>query len=953
MESDNWRNILESIPLKTINQVHHVQRDIRERAVCAITKSLNSNSQEDIRSFYAVAFEFLERDDVLWALWYLETVGKIGNLIPIEIIETVLKWAFSTREGIVQSNLPDKKKNKKLHSLDSGIRAIFEMIQEHPELENEKKLIFLLGAYEEDCGNLEVAKTHYLQVANLGDVDGYLAIGEIYEWTDDFDGAYVIYHWGYQKENSPILLGKMIRTLCKMKHYDEAITYHEKFKHLFGKNKVPPFIIYRESVQCDADLFVLESYMAKYITEWTLMPSESLANLSKSAGVYIRDEVSAITKQIARIDRWGTRDEERQELVFRRLRLIQIDIFTLVHSRFIEIYLTELKKMLSDTTHGNIEIFFGENPSSEVMEEFSHRGNNPWESLDKISIPSIHLDRMKELFLQHDLYTLQSRDIPNTQEKIQKKDEEEEHYHRNILVSLKDQKDFFDSIHPKLQKLYTDFIKSFDGKYGTFYRRHLQATVLKDNSEKLLEWVLWEFDDIAYFYWIERLISGRFLTDDFDEIIKLVNQYHLDDWSIEDTILLSSLLGEHNPEVSIALLSGYPNALYNPYCLYLISKYYHLLPPEKRVEVLWWLSEIARDEYGYEDFFHIARVVYDDEDITDPQEQEFVLLMQGNVFLMTHKNTQEGAMKYFLSAAELGISHTGLILAGYLASELDKYDQAFLYYEQALLSTETTDESGIIDEHMTGSIEVINLLLLLSLTSKRPNKFIQYGTYALKRWYNIQVYLLSNLVLQGKVEETFRRALHMISQWIQPIDRPPGTIEKLFEIIQKILSSKEESRELDRQKIHASFIDISLVSEKPSQVIVHWEYVVSLLNSGTDAEIHDKIRDALPSIIPEDDFIDEELAEHSPSDQSLQYLMEHWLRLIQLLAYRMSEADDTLTQEEYQKTIYTLNSSVVNVMKRFPDADGYIEIYLGKVQWILGEEPEEELGELEGGEDES
>ena len=95
----------------------------------------------------------------------------------------------------------------------------------------------------------------------------------------------------------------------------------------------------------------MENIIASYVTENLFEPSEALAELSRSSSVYIAEQVHATNSRILELDKidvidWT--DEEYAEYnssMFRRLRLMQIDVLSLCNTRYLEYYLRDLKKI--------------------------------------------------------------------------------------------------------------------------------------------------------------------------------------------------------------------------------------------------------------------------------------------------------------------------------------------------------------------------------------------------------------------------------------------------------------------------------------------------------------------------------------------------------------------------------------------------------------------------------
>lgn len=67
-------NLLDSADSTTIKQLASVKRSVREKAIYALTISLNVTSGEDNAIFQSIPMKLMERGDTVGAIWYIETV---------------------------------------------------------------------------------------------------------------------------------------------------------------------------------------------------------------------------------------------------------------------------------------------------------------------------------------------------------------------------------------------------------------------------------------------------------------------------------------------------------------------------------------------------------------------------------------------------------------------------------------------------------------------------------------------------------------------------------------------------------------------------------------------------------------------------------------------------------------------------------------------------------------
>ena len=66
--------LMNSVPEKTLYHIANTRRSIRERALKIITQGLDLETEEGKSIMQAIPFEFINRDDIMGALWYIETL---------------------------------------------------------------------------------------------------------------------------------------------------------------------------------------------------------------------------------------------------------------------------------------------------------------------------------------------------------------------------------------------------------------------------------------------------------------------------------------------------------------------------------------------------------------------------------------------------------------------------------------------------------------------------------------------------------------------------------------------------------------------------------------------------------------------------------------------------------------------------------------------------------------
>lgn len=68
--------LIDNVDQKVLSRLAAIKRITRERAIDMLTKPLDPNSPEDTAVLANIPLELVKRDDILGAMWYVETVGK-------------------------------------------------------------------------------------------------------------------------------------------------------------------------------------------------------------------------------------------------------------------------------------------------------------------------------------------------------------------------------------------------------------------------------------------------------------------------------------------------------------------------------------------------------------------------------------------------------------------------------------------------------------------------------------------------------------------------------------------------------------------------------------------------------------------------------------------------------------------------------------------------------------
>lgn len=72
--SERTIELIKSAEPNVLEQIASAKRSTREKAIKALTLSLDEQSETDIAVFRNIPLELMKRGDVLKAIWYMETV---------------------------------------------------------------------------------------------------------------------------------------------------------------------------------------------------------------------------------------------------------------------------------------------------------------------------------------------------------------------------------------------------------------------------------------------------------------------------------------------------------------------------------------------------------------------------------------------------------------------------------------------------------------------------------------------------------------------------------------------------------------------------------------------------------------------------------------------------------------------------------------------------------------
>lgn len=949
--------LIDTVDPWVLDRIASTSRLTRERAIYALSSSLNPASEKDQIIFQTIPLELLERNDLFWAIWYIETIGKMGNAVSSEVLEKVCIQTLDAR-----SRCMENWDEESIETLDLSMRALFRMIKKHPDLSQNQEILMFEWKFEEERGNLYGAISIYENGTQTWNSDAYRLTAQSYEKLGHLDMTCNVLEVGYQLTGDIWLLKNLIRANYKQGKHNHAFWLYSELGRCAPRDTIEPFIFYKECIESDGDIEELELMLASYLTEWTFIPSESLSLLSHEASIYIAEHIQRANSIIERLNRKSLEHytkEEREEYLgsmFQRLWYMQIDLLTLGNARYLENYLNDIRRigfwdlqmlqwLLAD--------FFIEHFSLEVIHQMKNLwGIQNWLEIEAIldtdsnqdtrerwdaqnrSIEeattvhqkiSLHIARIWELFSQPGFYDIQANQIGSLLEQSAIReweiDDEMEADLSYGLRALKDQEDYYFALRPSIRSHYEQFLKNIDKKYGAFYRRHMQNLAIDPNiSSQEYPKVLQEYPDIALLFWVEKIIAWQFLIDDLEEIENIVQEYSLDQVSALYALIFGSFIFDISVEYSIGYLAEYPNMLDNPEAIYIITEWLRLIDKKSRKMIIKDLNALIKESYGARGFFEHIRRTFSDIYGGDPSDEdiESMLLSSGNLVILQNKERTQAILN-FQTAWEEYSSIGWLMQAGDSYEDMWNYDQALDLFERALLQ----------DESIESLIKVLNC----TFSSGNLSKAEQYIQYGMRKQYSVWNYILAFHLWQWNVRSALLQMIQMIKEKQGTVDTPKWLPSILIDTLEYVMWMPDSlGQESDILKIYASFILCNMAENQASiEYRQHWQYICSLVDSYEGECLHTLIEEALGPItwwMGENDNKNK-----ASSDKSIEYLDTYAKAIYSTYEKILCETED---REEWRAVRTRMNDVcwlTIMTLRKFPDSEKYVAEWGSRLQF--------------------
>ena len=155
--------LIDNADQRVLSRLAAIKRITRERAIDQLTKPLDPNSPEDTAVLANIPLELVKRDDIIGAMWYVETVGKQGDGLAWDIVSQVCEKALEAQEDAIQA----KDENTALE-MSSSLNSLLRMAKKHPLYHDTPELNLYIGKSRENIGETSKAIKSYKKAIEEG-----------------------------------------------------------------------------------------------------------------------------------------------------------------------------------------------------------------------------------------------------------------------------------------------------------------------------------------------------------------------------------------------------------------------------------------------------------------------------------------------------------------------------------------------------------------------------------------------------------------------------------------------------------------------------------------------------------------------------------------------------------------------------------------------------------------
>lgn len=844
--------LVQSIPEDVLHKLSSLQDHIRKKATEVIIKPLDGKNPDDVNVLQTIPICLAQMWDFGAALSFISTLVSHGRYISFETIQMVYNSTLDELEN--QEVQEDFKFMKQINKHISLLISSTEKVKDYNEDIN--FLIFVWKELERKWEYKEAILV-YEKIIKLKHEDGYLYLGLLYKKLNDFDSAITFFEAGWNFYTSQIYLENIIITLCENWKIEQAKRVYLDLTEL--NSHTNPFILYSLEIENDQDLWKLVEIMWENINEINSI----LVPLIQHANNYISHKIWAIENQLKEFIEIGQSNFSQREmdqvthLIQRKLYLSYVDINILKNNRYLSSHLVDIHTLWfswDEYKKWILQGFLEKNSEMDVSEELK----NIWEEDVSWDIEEILSDEDVELtpfvnsmyfslnvYLSHILkihfhwvnYSeISGQLLPLISKCLDELQMLEEWEDQCITVESMVfwEREFIESLPNDIAQLYHELVKNIDEIYGKFFRVFLSQIARNELlSYKEYSNLLSKNPNIACFFFIEQIISKKFIPKDIDdsgEIYKYLTQitekYWLAEIDTANSILFWELLiREVGPDFAINFLYNGYNVIDDILGLYTILKAMQYLTEEESKNMVIELDDFCSEKFQINSFFQYVEDFIQDgleqKDITD-FEKKYILLSLGISHLVQKQTSdyKQKALNYFVEAIDFW-SVEALLEAWHILELNWEYDTALAYYEQALL--------------LHSNINVLSFILGLTISTWKFDIAEKYIDYWIKSGYQMGSYIWALLVRKTKKIESLEQYLILKNKSIDVIDYPEGTIQLYQGILTESINSERKTILWYKEKLLSLYI--AYLNDNDHTKIIHMLWIIFQMPNESITEV--------------------------------------------------------------------------------------------------------------------
>lgn len=919
---DRTKALVDSMPEDVINNLTNYRRDVRLKALNTIIKSLDEKEENDNHIIQTIPLYLVSIWNFDAAISFLSTIISCNYKVAVEIINEVYKNTILEMQDpeVIEDFEFMAEINRKINLLISTAK------KKEWYSENSKFLITLWQDYERKWDFYKAISVYDTLILNWDKI-WYLYSALAYKelWETEFaisllENAYNIYGDKIFLENI-IIIYNQLWNINKAKQ-----VYLRLISDFSNKNDkvILPFIMYSFIIEDDSDLKSLEWVMVWYISDNQLIPLESLLQVCKFAELYIDQNIEYIKCKISELEKKWIQDfdlevqEEYDELIKRKLYLMQTSLTILKDNKYLEEHLDDLDKLVFSWNQEKKDLlidYFDENYSLLAWEVSEWQKMN----IDLYDNLSNYLWLLIEVFFHGKNYNILSKKLfPLLAKSDNQRVDRDENHINGWLNLIKTEADYIDKFSTFLIKLYDELIEKIDCKYWKFLRVRIQELAredLWDNDDKYPK-VLFENKEIALLFWIERMISWNILDNlDLDFYNNLMDKYGFESLDENDACLLAVIMYDKSFDFAINYIISSDLLSKNVYTIYYLLEAFVNYDDKKYLKALiktinqdirerW----IARGLFDYIRKFIVSR--FKKENISD-EERSYLLMCSWNLALLQKKWWNIVLANFQEADRYESVEAINQVWSIY---ELNWYsDEAFVKYKEAF----------ILEQNIDNLSKIISVLL----TKKDFEEASKYIQLWLKLKYNMDLYLFSYNLWQDNLENAFSLFIWIINKNIPLIDVPEGTLnllsKKCIEIVNGKISLTSNTWKLKFLSIYI-LSKLNLLSKNGNELDIIYNEglgIFSILDNIELEELPNFLNETLyPICLFDSDILTMFDWEINTTEKVIQIIDYYAFHKYELLLEEWKKSETLEKVKEVQSHINNFIFIVIKYLSKFPEA---------------------------------